>query len=105
MSFKTKDSTQRKLRTAYLVRCLKPKCSRCEESHPACLEFHHRDVATKLASISDAVWRLGWSYQRILDEIEKCDVVCVNCHRKEHWSGNYVGFEVDWSLEAGHASD
>jgi L-lactate utilization protein LutB len=60
------------------------KCSRCGESHPACLDFHHLDPKTKEGLIGQMANR-GLSEQRILAEIEKCIVLCANCHRKEHW--------------------
>lgn len=59
-------------------------CQNCGENHPACLDFHHRDPSTKDNTLAQAVAR-GWSKKRILDEIEKCDVLCSNCHRKLHW--------------------
>jgi len=58
-------------------------CRRCGESHPACLEFHHQEPATKERSVADAV-RRGWSRARILDELHKCEVLCANCHAKHH---------------------
>ena len=54
---------------------------KCGESHPACLEFHHRDPSTKLFRISQAKHE---SRERILIEMAKCDVICSNCHRKLH---------------------
>src|SRR5271169_3015483 len=65
------------------------KCKNCPESHPACLEFHHRNPAEKEFNITQA-WRLGYSWKRILKEIEKCDVLCANCHRKLHWKDHPV---------------
>ncbi len=60
-------------------------CSRCSESHPACLEFHHRNPAEKEINLSWVVsW--GWSIERIEREIDKCIVLCANCHRKQHWA-------------------
>ena len=56
---------------------------KCGESHPACLDFHHRDPATKLFTISEGVATRGRSV--ILEEIAKCDVICANCHRKHHY--------------------
>lgn len=64
---------------------LKSKCARCGEEHPACLDFHHRDPKTKLFGISHAVSHHGYGWDRILSEIEKCDLLCANCHRIEHW--------------------
>src|ERR1051326_2653657 len=60
------------------------KCVRCGEDHLACLEFHHRDPEKKEMVVSRTVdW--GWSIERILAEIAKCEVLCANCHRKQHW--------------------
>lgn len=61
------------------------KCSRCPESHPACLDFHHRNPFDKDNTISTLVER-GCAISTIIREIEKCDVLCSNCHRKEHWT-------------------
>lgn len=58
-------------------------CVRCGETHPACLDFHHRDQTTKTATISQVVGK--WNRDRIQDELDKCDIVCVNCHRKQHF--------------------
>ncbi len=60
-------------------------CQLCEENHPACLVFHHRDPSEKEITINAAL-RNGWGKERILKEIAKCDVLCANCHRKLHWA-------------------
>lgn len=57
-------------------------CDRCEERDPACLDFHHttdRKEATVARLISD-----DYSRDRIRAEIERCQVLCANCHRTEH---------------------
>lgn len=61
------------------------KCCRCGESHPACLDFHHRDPNEKDGELANAINK-GWSKERILLEVAKCEVVCSNCHRKHHWN-------------------
>ena len=61
------------------------KCVRCGESHPATLTFHHRIGSDKSFEIGNAV-ALGIGLKRLLAEIEKCEVICVNCHAKEHLS-------------------
>jgi hypothetical protein len=58
-------------------------CARCGENHPACLQFHHPDPVAKEMSVCDAV-RRGWSHARILVELNKCEVLCANCHAKHH---------------------
>ena len=59
-------------------------CSVCGEDHPACIDFHHRDPSEKEISIPNAI-RNGWSKDRVLKEMDKCEILCSNCHRKLHW--------------------
>ena len=60
------------------------KCERCGNDDFRVLEFHHRDPAEKDIKISSAIKR-GWSISRILKEIEKCQILCANCHRIVHY--------------------
>jgi len=62
----------------------KLKCSKCPEDHIACLEFHHEDPKYKEISISQIASR-GWSKERLLKEINKCIILCSNCHKKLHY--------------------
>jgi len=55
-------------------------CEKCSEEHNACLDFHH--TQDKSFTVSNAVNRHG--KEKIKKEIEKCKVLCANCHRKEH---------------------
>lgn len=59
-------------------------CTVCGENHIACLDFHHINKTEKEKSISQAVSH-GWPKDKILEEINKCKVLCSNCHRKLHW--------------------
>lgn len=59
------------------------KCSIC--GYNKCieaLEFHHRDMSEKEFNISDRNLVLDW--QLIKQELDKCDLVCANCHREIH---------------------
>jgi hypothetical protein len=58
------------------------KCCLCGENHPAVLDFHHLDASTKEVNIADCYWGLP----RLLKEIQKCIIVCSNCHRKIHYN-------------------
>lgn len=63
----------------------KLSCSRCDETHVACLDFHHRDPASKEYNIGTMVY--GQKKRSLIEaEIAKCDVLCSNCHRKEHYA-------------------
>lgn len=68
----------------------KTKCKLCNESHIAVLDFHHVDPSTKKATVSAAVCLLGWSKDKVLEEIKKCIVLCANCHRKTEWEKIYA---------------
>lgn len=59
------------------------KCNRCSEQDVCTLDFHHIDPAKKDRAVGQT-FANGWSKERILKEIEKCEVLCSNCHRKEH---------------------
>lgn len=65
-----------------MVRRLKSvPCLDCGGIFDYCvMDFDHRDRNTKLASISEMISHA--SIDDILREIEKCDVICVNCHRE-----------------------
>jgi hypothetical protein len=63
------------------------KCVKCDENHPACLEFHHIDPKKKEYSVSMLIYGT-YSIKTILNEINKCEVLCSNCHNKEHFKGN-----------------
>ena len=61
------------------------KCSKCPESRPVCLDFHHIDSTKKERNVSGMITGYGpESKKRILKGIEKCVVLCSNCHRVEH---------------------
>lgn len=56
----------------------------CGEVRPPCLQFHHREPAEKHREVSVMV-AMGYALERIQEEIEKCDVLCANCHALEEW--------------------
>ncbi len=58
-------------------------CVRCGENHPATFNFHHKITSEKSFEIGNAIC-LGVSLKRLMAEIEKCEVLCANCHAKEH---------------------
>lgn len=62
----------------------KVSCSQCGESHPGCMDFHHINPSEKGANISHLIHGV-YNTKLILAEIDKCVVLCANCHRKLHW--------------------
>lgn len=60
------------------------QCSLCGYSKCiAALQFHHRDPATKLFNISHCHTR---SWESIKAELDKCDILCANCHAEKEYS-------------------
>ena len=78
----------RRTRTAELVEMLGGKCARCGNAfEPACFDFHHRNPGEKLFAISDGIENR--SMEALIVEARKCELLCANCHRKEHYSGEF----------------
>jgi hypothetical protein len=57
-------------------------CMDCGGIFPAvCMDFDHRDPTQKEATISLMVSHKGTSMNKLIKELEKCDLICSNCHR------------------------
>ena len=63
-------------------------CCRCGENHAATIDFHHNS-GDKEKTISKMVAD-GYSIERICEELEKCEIVCANCHRKIHFEKSKI---------------
>lgn len=59
------------------------RCITCGEPDPRCLDFHHRNPFEKKMAIAQMVSN-KYSIKTIMKEIEKCDLVCRNCHVKTY---------------------
>ena len=61
------------------------KCQNCNYSKcQASLDFHHRNPDEKEFAICKKYGCLKLS-ERIKNELDKCDLLCANCHREEHF--------------------
>lgn len=59
-------------------------CTDCEVFYPHYV-MHFDHLKDKTREISKAI-TYGWSFSRILIEIEKCELVCANCHAIRTWN-------------------
>ena len=59
------------------------KCKKCGEDRWYVLQFHHTDPSEKESEISALVY--SGSAKRLKEEIDKCVVLCANCHMEEHY--------------------
>lgn len=82
----TSQQRRRLARKAFLDAYKADKgCDVCGESDPRCLDFHHDDPKEKSFLVSQEYKKNSCrNWQLVLDEIEKCTVLCANCHRKRH---------------------
>ena len=74
----------RSIKTRNFIISLKVgKQCNCGEEHPASLDFHHINPNEKKLSLADVCDR-RWSEERIIREINKCYLICSNCHLLLH---------------------
>ena len=71
-----------KKRNEELVDSFKTECLRCKIKDKRVLDFHHE--GNKKISVGQ-LRKAGYSIETILKEINKCILLCANCHRIHHW--------------------
>lgn len=70
-------------RKLWAIEYLGSVCIRCNrEFHHAAFQFHHRSPEEKRYDPNRV---LDMSFARCKAEIEKCDLLCANCHSILHW--------------------
>jgi hypothetical protein len=75
----------------FKLKCLEYKSSQCSKCGynkcPAALEFHHLDPSTKDFTPSH-YGNTSWdkNKDKVMKELNKCIVLCANCHREEHFN-------------------
>ena len=73
----------------FLVSKMGGVCTSCRgKFHPVVYDFHHLDPSKKDVGITSAMNKR--SLKRILEEVEKCILLCANCHRVEHAGERYA---------------
>lgn len=78
---------RRKSKLIYLeykgVKCKSCGYDKCEAS----LSFHHLDPDTKkfcIGNLNERINSLSEIKDYIIDELDKCEIICRNCHREKH---------------------
>lgn len=67
--------------TAYLQQVKSTGCIKCPEREVVALDLHHLDPLKKEFAFS--AYRNA-SIEKLKTEVQKCVVICSNCHRKLH---------------------
>jgi hypothetical protein len=90
-----RQTIERNVRLVYEY-LLQHPCVDCGESDPVVLEFDHVN-GEKRDNVASYI-RSGRSWQRVLTEIEKCEIRCANCHRRA--TAKRRGYKrYTWGLE------
>ena len=85
---RTHTDKVRESNTEYLNKVKDVPCMDCGIKYPPyVMDFDHRDPTDKVINIANAKF---WSRKRLQSEVDKCDVVCSNCHRERTHSGSAV---------------
>jgi hypothetical protein len=75
------------------------KCERCGYDRcPDALDFHHRDPTEKDFQVSTGAYR-RWTL--MVRELDKCVMLCANCHREEHYRQRSERLAVQAALARG----
>jgi len=84
------SKTLREEKKRYILSKKQGPCEDCGGSFPdCCMDFHHEDEELKDGALRNAkqsmlVYLSRWSLERIDQELDKCVVLCANCHRIRH---------------------
>lgn len=70
------------------------KCAKCGDNRSYVLDFHHIDPSIKKEDVSQMLINHR-SLEDIQKEIEKCIVLCSNCHREFHYLNYNNGINLD----------
>lgn len=70
------------------------------------LDFHHRNPAEKDFNIGDNNSSISMErfVKEIIPELEKCDLLCPNCHRQEHLIMGLNRFDVTTSIKVDNSA-
>ena len=73
-------------------------CARCGFADYRALQFHHTEPEGKDFNVADMI-RSGFAAAKVEREVNKCIVLCANCHHIEH----YEARRSEW--RATHGAD
>ena len=64
------------------------KCEICGyDKNISALDFHHKNPEEKEISVS-LLYQYSW--ERMKEELDKCQLLCANCHRELHYKLNHL---------------
>lgn len=76
---------------------LAARCADCGwADHPRALEFDHLPGCVKVNNVAHMIANTKFTLAEIQAEMDKCDVVCANCHRIRTYNREHGN--TDWDL-------
>ena len=69
-------------------------CEKCGDKRDYVLDFHHKDPSIKEDTIARMISN-NYRLEHTLKEIEKCIILCSNCHREFHYLEKENGITID----------
>ena len=80
----------------FLVNYKGGKCEICGyNKYEGALEFHHKNPQEKDIEISKWNFNYNQDIQIYLNEVDKCQLLCANCHREQHYKLNIQLLELN----------
>lgn len=77
-----RDKNKRKDRLEKAIKILGNKCAKCKSTFDSCVyDFHHLNPDEKKFTISE---NMLVSEKKFFEEVNKCILLCANCHRLTH---------------------
>jgi DNA-directed RNA polymerase subunit RPC12/RpoP len=74
------------------------KCAKCGDSRGYVLDFHHINPDEKENTVARMTSN-NYKLDKVYDEIEKCAVLCANCHREFHYLEENEGITLEEYLK------
>ena len=87
-----KKETERYWEKRELAESYNTKCEKCGEDRTYVLDFHHRNPDEKEFTLGAKKINRE---ERLLKEIQKCVVLCANCHRAFHHLNKHEDLSLD----------
>jgi hypothetical protein len=86
LSYKKREKERNRQKKLKAIELLGGSCLCCGYKEcSAALEFHHVNPADKDKTIKEMI---GLSWEKLLKEVKKCVLLCVNHHREVHYLAN-----------------
>jgi transcription elongation factor Elf1 len=74
---------RKKVRDQFLEYKKTLSCIACGNAESVCLDFHHTNPDEKEMAVA-AMFNNHSSFEKVMEEVSKCVVLCANCHRMHH---------------------